>query len=334
MKFSLRLNNDHPVADYVAYARIAESAGFDQFWVSNDLFFRSAPVILSAVALATTSIEIGTCILNPYSINPAEIAMMAATLDELSGGRFNLGLSSGAGDFLGWIGIETPQPRTAVIESVSVINTLLFGEHASCDGQFLHWLDEAYLRFQPLRRVPIYLGAMSPKMLAEIGRIADGGLPLVFSPEHYRNVLGYIQDGAKSVGRDLSNVDVAACVWCSISDDKLAAEDALKEKIAYYGHALSPTILEQLDLTHQDFTAIEHAVMAENDTQKAKSLVTEPMMRIGIAGTASDLITRLESLVTMGVNHISLGPPIGPDIAASIETIGRDVIPHFRSQAS
>jgi 5,10-methylenetetrahydromethanopterin reductase len=333
MKFSLRLNNDHPVADYVQYAQLAEAVGFDQFWVSNDLFFRSAPVILSAVALATTSIEIGTCILNPYSINPAEIAMIAATLDELSGGRFNLGLSSGAADFLGWIGIETPQPRTAVIESVSVINTLLSGEHASYDGQFLHWLDEAYLRFQPQRRVPIYLGAMSPKMLSEIGRSAVGGLPLLFPPEHYRNILPYIQDGAESAGRNLAEIDVAACVWCSISDDKTAAEDALKEKIAYYGHALSPTILEQLGLTHQDFTAIERAVMAENDIEKAKTLVTEPMMRSGIAGTTDDLIARLESLVAMGVKHISLGPPIGPDIAASIETIGCKVIPHFRKQS-
>ncbi|MEO8612887.1 MAG: LLM class flavin-dependent oxidoreductase [Chloroflexota bacterium] len=334
MKFSLRLNNDHPVADYVKYARLAEAAGFNQFWVSNDLFFRSAPVILSAVALATSTIEIGTCILNPYSINPAEIAMMAATLDELSDGRFNLGLSSGAADFLGWIGIETSYPRTAVIESVSVINSLLSGEHASYEGQFLRWLDEAYLRFQPLRRVPIYLGAMSPKMLGEIGRIADGGLPLLFPPEHYVNVLPYIQDGAKSVGRDLAGVDVAACVWCSISDDKLAAEDALKEKIAYYGHALSPTILEQLGLTHQDFTAIEHAVMAENDIEKAKSLVTEPMLQIGIAGTAADLIARLENLVELGVNHISFGPPIGPDIAQALETIGREVIPHFRKQSA
>jgi 5,10-methylenetetrahydromethanopterin reductase len=334
MKFSLRLNNDHPVADYVQYARLAEAAGFDQFWVSNDLFFRSAPVILSAVALATTSIEIGTCILNPYSINPAEIAMMAATLDELSGGRFNLGLSSGAADFLGWIGIETPQPRTAVIESVSVINTLLSGESAPYVGQFLHWLDEAYLRFQPQRRVPIYLGAMSPKMLSEIGRSADGGLPLLFPPENYRNILPYVQDGAESAGRNLAEIDVAACVWCSISDDKTAAEDALKEKIAYYGHALSPTILEQLGLRHQDFTAIERAVMAENDIEKAKTLVTKPMMRIGIAGTADDLIARLESLVAMGVKHISLGPPIGPNIAASIETIGRDVIPHFRTQTA
>jgi 5,10-methylenetetrahydromethanopterin reductase len=59
-------------------------------------------------------------------------------------------------------------------------------------------------------------------------------------------------------------------------------------------------------------------------------MITEPMMRIGIAGNARDLIARLESLVAMGVNHISIGPPIGPDLRAAIETIGRDVIPHFR----
>src|SRR5512134_3371229 len=113
MKFSLRLNNDLPFDDYVRLARLAESVGFDQLWVSNDLFLRSCPVILAAVAVATQTIEIGTCILNPYTINPAEIAMIAATLDELSGGRFNLGLSSGSADFLAWIGLEAAQPRTA-----------------------------------------------------------------------------------------------------------------------------------------------------------------------------------------------------------------------------
>ncbi len=84
MKFSLRLNNDLPVAEYVALARVAEDAGFDQFWVSNDLFLRSVPVILTAVAQATERIEIGTCVVNPYTMHPAEIAMLAATLDEVN----------------------------------------------------------------------------------------------------------------------------------------------------------------------------------------------------------------------------------------------------------
>lgn len=332
MKFSLRLNNDHPVGDYVQLARLAEDAGFDQFWVSDDLFLRSAPVILTAVAAATSRIEIGTCIVNPYTLHPAEMAMMAATLDEFSGGRFNLGLSAGAGDFLQWIGIEASKPRTAVVETVHVLNRLLAGERAPLHGQFLRWSDACYLRFTPGRRVPIYLGAMSPRMLEEIGRIADGGLPLLFPPEHFRNVWPRIQAGARLAGRDFEALDIAACIWCSLADDRRAAEDVLKDKIAYYGHALSPLILEQLGLTYEDFKPIEQAVMVENDPAKARQMVTPAMLRIGIAGTSRDLIERLEGLAAEGVRHISFGPPLGPDVPAAITTIGREVIPHFRKR--
>lgn len=330
MKFSLRLNNDRPVADYIAMAQAAERAGFDQFWVSNDLFLRSAVVILTAIAQATTRIEIGTCILNPYTINPAEIAMMATTLDEVSGRRFNLGVSSGAEDFLRWVGITPSTPRTAVIETVGAVNRLMTGEPAAYDGRFLKWSAESHLRFAPLRRVPIYIGAMSPNMLRAIGEVADGGLPLLFPPEHYQTAISYIREGAEQAGRDVSTMDVAACIWCSISDDYDTAIDALKEKIAYYGHALSPMILDNLGLTSDDFCEIEQAVMIERDMAKAKALVTEPMLGIGIAGTTRDLIRRLEGLVGMGVEHISLGPPLGPDPLAMIQSVGREVLPHFR----
>ena len=330
MKFSLRFNNDLPAADYIKLAQAAEQAGFDQFWVSDDLFLRSAIVILTAVARATSHLEIGTCILNPYTLNPAQMAMEAATLDELSGGRFNLGLSSGSGDFLKWVGIEQERPRTAVIETVEAINRLFAGERVEMNGRFLRWTDEAYLRFQPGRRVPIYIGAMSPRMLQTIGEIADGGLPLLFPPEHYQNVMPYIEQGAAAAGRDMNSVDVAACLWCSVSDDRTAAEAVLREKIAYYGHAMSPTILDQLGLTRADFKDIERAVMAENNIKKASALVTDPMLRIGIVGTAKDLIVRLETLISMGARHISFGPPLGPDPLAAIDIIGQEVLPYFR----
>jgi len=332
VKFSIRLNNDHAVSDYVALAKVAEEAGFEQFWVSNDLFLRSSPIILSAIACETERIEIGTCILNPYTINPSEIAMMAATLDELSGRRFNLGLSAGGGDFLKWINIRQEKPLTAVVETIDVLNRLHNGEHAPHDGHFLKWADESYLRFKPERRVPIYLGAMGPNMLRSIGRIADGGLPLLFPPEHYTTVMSYIRQGATEAGRNIDDIDVAACIWCSISDDREAALDVLKEKIAYYGHAMGDLILENLGLERSDFDEMEHVVMVENDMEKAKSLVTEPMLKIGIAGTTYDLIERMEHLVDMGVNHLSFGPPLGPDLMEAVSLIGREVIPHFRQR--
>jgi 5,10-methylenetetrahydromethanopterin reductase len=329
MRFSLRLNNDLPVHEYIRLAKAAESAGFDQFWVSDDLFLRGAFVILTAVAAQTTRIQIGTCIVNPYTMNPAEIAMHAAALDEFSGGRFNLGISAGAGEFLKWINLKSDKPLTAVKESIRAINALLSGEVAEMDGSFLRWSREAYLRF-PAKRVPVYIGALSPNMLRAVGEVADGGLPLLFPPEHYETVIPYIREGAQAAGRNIDEIDVAACIWCSIAEDYAAAADVLRGKIAYYGHALSPLILERLGVTQDEFIPIEQAIMVKRDEAKAKALVTDKMLRIGIVGTTHDLIERLEGLVALGVQHISLGPPLGPDPLAMIESVGRDVLPHFR----
>ncbi|HYW86599.1 MAG TPA: LLM class flavin-dependent oxidoreductase, partial [Chloroflexota bacterium] len=185
MRFSIRLNNDLPVETYQLLARAAEEAGFDQFWVSDDLFLRSVWVILSSVATATRRIQIGTGIVNPYTLHTAEMAMAAATLDELSGGRFVLGLSSGAADFLGWVGIRPSRPVSVVRETVDTLRRLWDGEAVD------KWAAEARLRF-PTRRIPIYIGAMSPRMLRLIGEVADGGLPLLFPPEHFAEAMDLI----------------------------------------------------------------------------------------------------------------------------------------------
>lgn len=322
--FSLRLNNDLPVHEYACLAQVAEQAGFDQFWVSHDLFLRSSTVILTAAALATERIRIGTCILNPYTLHPAEIAMTAATLDEISGGRFNLGLGAGAVEFMKWVGIERQHPLDVTRAALLAIRAALAGEPV--EG----WAGEAYLRFEHPAHVPIYLAALSPRMLRLAGELADGVLPLLFPPEHYATVEPLIRAGAMAAGRAMSEIDLAACIWCSVSDDRASAEDVLKDKIAYYGHALSPLIFDRLGLSENDFRSTERALMTERDPLKARGLVTERMLRIGIVGTPADLIERMEGLVAVGVRHLSFGPPLGPDPLAAVQAIGREVIPHFR----
>src|SRR3979411_2414231 len=131
MRFSVRVNNDLDVGAYAYLALAAEAAGFDQFWVSDDLFMRSVWIILAVVAQATERIQLGTCIVNPYTLHPAEMAMAAGALDELSGGRFCLGISSGAGDFLNWVGIQPEEPVPAVRETVTTLQRLFGGEHVT-----------------------------------------------------------------------------------------------------------------------------------------------------------------------------------------------------------
>jgi len=246
--------------------------------------------------------------------------MAAGALDELSGGRFCLGISSGAGDFLNWIGITPERPVAAVTETVRALRKLFRGERVAGteEGRFVRgWTPEAYLRF-PTREIPIYIGAMSPAMLRTIGRIADGGLPLLFPPEHFATAMSFIQEGLNKAERSVNDVDVAACIWCSVSQDRDAAEAVLRDKIAYYGHALSPLILQQLGVDRAEFDALEAAQ------------VTPAMLRIGVVGTAQDLIPRLENLISLGARHLSFGPPLGPDPVAAIEILGKEVLPRFR----
>ena len=332
MRFSIRLNNDLPAQQYITLAQAAENAGFDQFWVSNDLFLRSAAVILPAVAQATSRIQIGSCIFNPYTIHPAEIAMFAATMDELSGNRFNLGLAAGAAEFLKWVGIEQARPLKMMRETIAVIRGLQRGERVSFEGECLKWSGEAYLRFTAPRLTPIYLGAMSEGMLRLAGEVCDGALPLLFPPEHYFGVKPLIDEGMRRRDARLAkSFDFAACIWVSIDADGAAARRVLAQKVAYYGHALSPLIYERLGLQQADFLPIEHALMVERDEPKALGMVTDKMLRIGIVGAAADLVARLRPLIEAGVEHISFGPPLGPDPLKAIELLGREVLPQLGS---
>lgn len=328
MRFSLRLNNDLRLQETVAIAQAAEAAGFDQIWVSNDLFLRSAAVILPAVALATSRIEVGAGIFNPYTIHPGELAMFASTLDELSGNRFNLGLAAGAGDFLKWVGIEQGSTLAAVRETMVAVRALQRGDRVAVDGHFLRWTNEAYLRFEAPRVTPIYVGAMGPKMLALTGELADGALPLLFPPEHYFGVLPYLEAGMARRDPALPELDLAACIWVSLAEDRAAAQRVLAQKIAYYGHALGPLIWDRLGVTKADFAPIEHAMMVERDEEAALRLVDERMLAIGVVGTPRDVIARLEPLVSAGARHLSFGPPLGPDPLAAAGLLGQ-VVAHF-----
>jgi 5,10-methylenetetrahydromethanopterin reductase len=336
LRFSVRFNNDLPVGDYVELARAAERAGFDQFWVSDDLFLRSVWVILSAVALATERIGIGTCIVNPYTLHPAEMAMAAGTLDELSNGRLCLGISSGASDFLEWVGISPARPVGTVRDAVQTLRSLFAGRAVQqtstidSSGQVVNgWTPAAYLRFAT-RAIPIYIGAMGPAMLRSIGRIADGGLPLLFPPEHFSQAMGYIREGLAQSGRSEDAVDVAACIWCSVAADPQAAEDALRDKIAYYGHSLSPLILTALGVSRAEFAPIQRAIVVDRNPAAARAMVSPAMLRIGVVGSPADLIPRLEGLVAMGARHLSFGPPLRPEPLAAIDLLGREVLPRFR----
>ena len=319
MKFSIRFNNDLPAERFIHMAALAEEAGFDQIWVSNDLFWRSAPVLVAAAARVTSRIALGVGVFNPVSMHPAEIAMAASSLQEVSGGRFCVGLGAGADEFLNWAGLAAGPPLSRTERAIKDLRALFAGD--APEG----WPTEGHLRTGP-QSVPIYIGAMGPRMLHLAGRLADGALPLLLPPERYAYAAGQIIEGARESGRDPDSIDVAACIWCSIDGSKARAERALASKIAYYGASFSPDILAGVSLTVLDFRSIQEA-LSNGDTERASDLVTPAMLSLGVAGGVDELVEAGARLVAAGARHISFGPPLGPDPEQAVSALGANVIP-------
>ena len=306
LTFSVRFNNDVAPAEFARLAALAEEGGFDQVWVSHDLFFHSAPVLVTAAAQATSRIELGVGVFNPVSMHASEIAMVAASLAELTEGRTLLGIGAGADRFLTWAGLAFDPPVARTERAIKEIRTLLAGAAP--------WEHEGRMRIS-VSPVRIYVGAMGPRMLRMAGRVADGALPLLFPPSHYRVAAAQIAEGAAAAGRDIAAVDVAACIWCSIADDGERARAALAEKIAYYGPSFSPELLARAGLRAADFEG---------------GVITPQMLALGVAGGPHDVIAACAQLIADGARHISFGPPLGPDPKEAIRVLASEVIPALR----
>jgi 5,10-methylenetetrahydromethanopterin reductase len=330
VRISVRLNNDLDVRTFVDLAVAAEEAGFDQLWVSHDLFWRSAPVLLAAAGVATSRISLGVGIANPYSAHPSELAMHAATLQELTGGRFLLGLGAGAEQFLGWGGIPRPAPLARTREAVLACRSLL-GRGAPSDDPALAglgWQPEGRLRF-PGPPVPVYLGVMGPRMTALAGEVADGVLALSYPPERAARSAEVVREAARAAGRDPAELDVPACFWVSVDDDLERARAELAAKLAYYGPSIGGRMLAEAGLAPEDFLPAMRALETDGPAAAA-ALVTDRMLTLGIAGDAEAVVARCAGLVEAGATHLSFGPPLGPDPLAAVRLLGTAVLPRLR----
>jgi probable F420-dependent oxidoreductase len=159
--------------EYLALARAAEEAGFDSIWIGDHLLYEDperAPweafTLLSAVAAVTARVRLGPLVACAGFHPPGVIAKMAATIDEVSGGRFVLGLGSG------WnrrefdaFGLPYDRRVSRFEEAFTIIRGLLAGERVTLDGAF-HAVDDAVLLPTPARRVPLMIGSNGPRMLS------------------------------------------------------------------------------------------------------------------------------------------------------------------------
>lgn len=323
LTFSVRLSSGVKVGMFRECALLADDLGFDQIWTGNDLLRRSGIVPVTVALSVTRRIRVGSSVLNPVSLHPAEIAMLAANLQELSGGRYLLGLGAGSEVFLRWAGLDptAPVPRTRA--GLRAIRALLAG--GVPDG----WHERAALKEGPALPTPIYLGAMGPKMLALAGREADGVLALCLPPDRIAWFAEQVARGRSERIAPDNGFDLACCLWVSIDDDRTAGKARLAEKIALYAGSLAPEALAAAGFDVERFAHVQSLVTA-GDTAAAIAAVDDDMLRLGIAGDITDVTDRCRELIASGVRHISFGQPLGENPPAALNLLGKHVLPALR----
>jgi F420-dependent oxidoreductase-like protein len=222
--------------------RTAEAAGYDSVWVA-EAYGSDAATVLAWLAAQTDRIRIGSGIFQMPARSPAMTAMTAATLDQLSNGRMLLGIgSSGPQVAEGWHGQRFAKQLMRTREYVEIVRKALTRERLAYDGDYYRLpLPDGpgkalKLTIGPVQeRIPVYIASIGPKNVQLTGEIADGWLPIFFSPEYVGDSRQLLEEGAARAGRTLDDsFDIAPTVNVCIDDDVERARDSMRHFIALY----------------------------------------------------------------------------------------------------
>jgi 5,10-methylenetetrahydromethanopterin reductase len=300
-----------------AQARAAEAAGATTLWASDHLFLRE-PVAMAAAALAVTSRpRVALMAMSPHVVHPVQIAMAAASLDELAPGRVILCLGTGAPRDLADAGIEPRRGLRTLHEAVEIVRALLAGETVARVGEVFP------VRGRRLatgaRRVPVFLAASGPRTLELAGAVADGVLlSNASSVEFVRWALEQVERGAR--GRHLARTGL---VYACVADRETDALARYRRHLAVTLRGAHHALNVQLGGGRLDQARLHDAV-ARQDWALVEGLVTDDLVRRHTAcGTAERVGERLAAYRAAGLDEIVLGGLADPDETARTLAVAR-----------
>ncbi|HIG41832.1 MAG: LLM class F420-dependent oxidoreductase [bacterium] len=223
----------------------AEDIGYDSIWTA-EAYGSDAVTPATWILAQTEKIKVGTAIMQMPGRSPACTAMTAMTLNQLSNGRFILGLgASGPQVVEGWHGVPYGKPVTRIKEYVSIVKQIMARE-APVEHQGVHYSlpytgEDGTGLGKPLKSIlqadtsiPIYTASITPRGLAGSAEVADGVFPIWMSPERFDVLQGPIQKGLDKAGKTMLDYDVAPFITCIIGDDIDACRMPVKGNMALY----------------------------------------------------------------------------------------------------
>lgn len=298
--------------EVVECARLADDLGYDSVWVTEgnggDHF-----TILTACAMATSRVRLGTSVSSVYVRSAPTIAMAAACVDHFSRGRFILGLgSSHKVQVEGQYGLAYSKPLTHLRESVEIIRQLLRNGWVSYSGEVFN-IERFQISFEPYRQeIPVYLAAVYPKMLKVCGQIAQGTVLTRNTPQRARESAKLVAAAAREAGRNPSEVDVASLLIFYPPSNGIQVRNEVRQSLAFYcGYFPRYNRLIAESGFPEEADAVRKAWL-EGDQQKAANLIPDEMVdALTITGDADECLQRVEEHRSAGVTLPILSFPAG-----------------------
>jgi probable F420-dependent oxidoreductase len=333
MEFGFTLKPEHSIAATIELAQAGEAAGFHAAWLfDSHVLWREPYPLLTLMAEHTSRLRLGTCVTNPGTREPSVTASALATLDELSGGRMDLGI--GRGDSARRVLGKAPITLEHTEEAIRVIKALVAGEAITYEGT------ELQLTWSGKWTLPIWVAGYGPMALAMTGRVADGVILQLADPDLVRWFAGQAKDAAEAAGRPRDSIRVQSAAPLFIGPRDLGRERTRWFPALVSNHVVDlvnryprSQLPESLTGYIHDRTGYDYHHHAEVGSSNAGFVGDEVTDRFCVLGDTSEVVAKLHELAAAGVDQFNVYLMNG-DEREQLERIGSEIIPALRAVAA
>ena len=343
MKLSLASLGAEPGARFLEQVKLAERLGFHAFFHNDKKWAREVFSRLGAATQVTTTLGLGTSVIDPYTRHAALLAQATATLAEMAPGRFRVIMGSGS-HFETLPGYGSPKPVAGLREAAELMQRLWRGEKVTLDGEIVKFRDGA-LDWKPSVIPQLYIASRGPQILKLAGAIADGVLIGSFAtPPGINYAKEHIWPGLQASKRDWT--DIRLCSWIYLSlleraDDPVP--DGVKRGVSFAFWSSRKALSAMVDALAPDASDEFRAFIKEAPHEWSPPIMDElrrllprgVIDSLALVGTAPQVVARLEALAAAGVQEIVIWPfpAQGQDMDGFMHKLAQDVLPHVSERA-
>ncbi len=326
MDFGFTLKPDNDLGRTVELTKRAEGNGFTYGWIfDSHVLWREPYVPLTLMAQATTAMRLGTCVTNPATREPSVTASTLAVLDELSGGRMDLGI--GRGDSARRVLGKPPTTMKTLEEAIGVIRDLVEGRTVNFEGTDL------VLPWTGKWKLPVWVAGYGPMALAMTGRIADGLILQLADPDLIRFFVAQVREAEAGAGRSPGSVRVQSAAAAHVGPREVGRERTRWFPALVSNHVVDlvnryprEQLPEALTGYVTDRTGYDYLHHAEVGSSNAAFVGDEVIDRFCLLGEPDEHVAKLHELADAGVDQFNFYLMNG-DEEDQLDRYGRDVIP-------